>query len=68
MSVYTARLDVALDAARRLRAGTVLVNESPTWRADQMPYGGEGASGNTREGPRYAARAFTREKLVVLRG
>ena len=38
---------------RRLDFGGVLVNEVPTWRADQMPYGGVRDSGNTREGPPY---------------
>ena len=41
----------ALEAAQRLEFGGVLINEAPTFRADQMPYGGVKASGNTREGP-----------------
>ena len=61
-----ARLDVALDAARQLDFGGVLVNEVPTWRADQQPYGGVRDSGNTREGPRYAVREMTEPRLVVL--
>jgi acyl-CoA reductase-like NAD-dependent aldehyde dehydrogenase len=64
--VYTARIDTAMRAARRLRFGAVLVNEVPTWRADQMPYGGVRESGNTKEGPAYAAREMTEERLVVV--
>ena len=64
--VFTSDLDKAMRAARALRFGTVLVNEVPTWRADQMPYGGVRASGNTKEGPSYAAREMTEERLVVL--
>jgi acyl-CoA reductase-like NAD-dependent aldehyde dehydrogenase len=64
--IFTARLDVALDAARRLDFGGVLVNEVPTWRADQQPYGGVRDSGNTREGPHYAVREMTETRLVVL--
>jgi acyl-CoA reductase-like NAD-dependent aldehyde dehydrogenase len=64
--IFTARLAVALDAARRLDFGGVLVNEVPTWRTDQMPYGGLRDSGNTREGPRYAVREMTEERLVVI--
>lgn len=64
--IYTASLPVALRAARELHFGTVLVNEVPTWRADQMPYGGVRASGNTKEGPLWAAREMTDERLVVL--
>jgi acyl-CoA reductase-like NAD-dependent aldehyde dehydrogenase len=44
----------------------VVVNEAPTFRADQMPYGGVKASGNTREGPAWAVREMTDERLIVL--
>jgi acyl-CoA reductase-like NAD-dependent aldehyde dehydrogenase len=64
--IFTARLDSALAAARRLDFGGVLVNEVPTWRADQQPYGGVRDSGNTREGPHYAVREMTETRLVVL--
>ncbi|WP_208028705.1 aldehyde dehydrogenase family protein [Rhabdothermincola sediminis] len=66
--VFTGELAKALHAARTLDFGGVLVNEVPTWRADQMPYGGVRDSGNTREGPAYAAREMTEERLVVLQG
>ncbi|HKE74682.1 MAG TPA: aldehyde dehydrogenase family protein [Acidimicrobiales bacterium] len=65
-AIFTARLDAALDAARRLDYGGVLVNEVPTWRADQQPYGGLRDSGNTREGPHYAVREMTEPRLIVL--
>jgi acyl-CoA reductase-like NAD-dependent aldehyde dehydrogenase len=65
-AIFTNELDLALRAARELRFGAVLVNEVPTWRADQMPYGGVKDSGNTREGPAYAVRELTEERLVVL--
>jgi acyl-CoA reductase-like NAD-dependent aldehyde dehydrogenase len=64
--VFTQRLDRALDAARALEFGAVLINEVPTFRADQMPYGGIKESGNTREGPAYAVREMTEERLVLL--
>jgi acyl-CoA reductase-like NAD-dependent aldehyde dehydrogenase len=44
------------------------VNEVPTWRADQMPYGGVRDSGNTREGPAYTVREMTERRLVVIQG
>jgi acyl-CoA reductase-like NAD-dependent aldehyde dehydrogenase len=66
--IFTARLDTALAAARRLDFGGVLVNEVPTWRADQQPYGGVRDSGNTREGPAHAVREMTETRLVVLQG
>jgi acyl-CoA reductase-like NAD-dependent aldehyde dehydrogenase len=64
--VFTTRLDAALRAAQALEFGGVTVNEAPTFRSDQMPYGGVKDSGNTREGPRYAVRELTEERLVVI--
>jgi len=64
--VFTASIHTAFEMARRLRFGGVLINEAPTYRTDQMPYGGVKASGNTREGPHYAVREMTVEKLVVI--
>lgn len=64
--VFTADLGKALVAARTLDFGGVLINEVPTWRADQMPYGGVRDSGNTREGPGYAAHEMTEPRLVIL--
>src|SRR5918995_236196 len=63
--IFTRDLKVALEAARRLEFGGVTVNEAPTFRADQMPYGGVKESGNTREGPAYAVRELTETRLVV---
>ena len=64
--IFTSNVKTALEAARRLEFGGVTVNEAPTFRSDQMPYGGVKDSGNTREGPAYAVRELTEERLVVL--
>jgi acyl-CoA reductase-like NAD-dependent aldehyde dehydrogenase len=64
--IFTASLDAALAAAERLEFGGVVVNEAPTFRSDQMPYGGVKASGNTKEGPAWAVREMTEERLVVI--
>src|SRR2546421_4801346 len=64
--VFTASLDTALRAADRLEFGGVTVNEAPTFRSDQMPYGGIKAAGNTKEGPAWAVRERTEERLVVI--
>jgi acyl-CoA reductase-like NAD-dependent aldehyde dehydrogenase len=64
--IFTSRLDTAMRAGRELEFGGVIVNEAPTFRADQMPYGGVKDSGNTREGPAYAVRELTEERLVVI--
>jgi len=65
-AIFTNDLPVALRAARSLDFGGVLVNEVPTYRADQMPYGGLRDSGNTREGPRYAVEEMTEPRLVII--
>jgi acyl-CoA reductase-like NAD-dependent aldehyde dehydrogenase len=64
--VFTGSLSTAIRAAEGLEFGGVTVNEAPTFRADQMPYGGVKASGNTKEGPYYAVREMTEERLVVI--
>jgi len=64
--IFTANVKTAMRAARELDFGGVIVNEAPTFRADQMPYGGVKDSGNTREGPAYAVRELTEERVVVL--
>ena len=64
--IFTRDVKSALRAAQALDFGGVTVNEAPTFRADQMPYGGVKDSGNTREGPAYAVRELTEERVVVL--
>lgn len=66
--IFTRDLPTALRAAQQLRFGGVTINEVPTWRADQMPYGGVGESGNTKEGPAWSVREMTTERLVVIDG
>ncbi|GIU86790.1 MAG: aldehyde dehydrogenase [Acidimicrobiia bacterium] len=65
-AIFTASLADGLRAARTLDFGGVLVNEVPTYRADQQPYGGVRDSGNTREGPAYAVQEMTEPRLVVV--
>jgi acyl-CoA reductase-like NAD-dependent aldehyde dehydrogenase len=64
--IFTSNVHTALAAGAGLEFGGVMVNEAPTFRADQMPYGGVKASGNTREGPPYSVREMTEERLVVI--
>jgi len=64
--IFTGSLQSATRAAAELEFGGVTVNEAPTFRADQMPYGGVKDSGNTREGPAWAVREMTEERLVVI--
>ncbi len=64
--IFTSSIESALRAADGLEFGGVTVNEAPTFRSDQMPYGGVKASGNTKEGPAWAVREMTEERLVVI--
>jgi acyl-CoA reductase-like NAD-dependent aldehyde dehydrogenase len=65
-AIFTKDISTAFEAVRTLDFGGVLVNEVPTWRADQMPYGGIRDSGNTREGPAYSVREMTETRLVII--
>jgi glyceraldehyde-3-phosphate dehydrogenase (NADP+) len=64
-SVFTADLKKAFCACDGIEAGGVLVNEVPTFRVDLMPYGGMKGSGLGREGPAYAVKEMTEEKLYL---
>lgn len=66
--VFTRDIGRGLEAARALEFGGVLINEVPTFRADQQPYGGVKDSGNTREGPAYSVLELTEERFVTFQG
>jgi aldehyde dehydrogenase (NAD+) len=66
--VFTASLETAFRAGRELEVGGVVVNDVPSYRADQMPYGGTKLSGQGREGVRAAMHDLTEEKVLVLTG
>jgi acyl-CoA reductase-like NAD-dependent aldehyde dehydrogenase len=67
-AIFTSDISKALTAVRSLDFGGVLVNEVPTWRADQQPYGGLRDSGNTREGPAFTVKEMTEIRMVVIHG
>jgi acyl-CoA reductase-like NAD-dependent aldehyde dehydrogenase len=64
--LFTNDLGKAMRAVRELEFGGVLVNEIPTFRADQQPYGGVGDSGNSREGPASVVLAMTEVRFVSI--
>jgi glyceraldehyde-3-phosphate dehydrogenase (NADP+) len=64
--VFTTRLDTAFAAARVLDVGGVIVGDVPSYRADQMPYGGVKGSGIGREGLRSAMDDYTEPRVMVL--
>jgi acyl-CoA reductase-like NAD-dependent aldehyde dehydrogenase len=53
-------------AFEELEVGSVIVGDVPTFRVDQMPYGGVKDSGLGREGLRYAIEDMTERKLLVM--
>jgi acyl-CoA reductase-like NAD-dependent aldehyde dehydrogenase len=63
--IFTRDLMRALDAARRLHVGVVHLNEPSSSRVDLMPFAGVKDSGMGTEGPRYAMREMTEERLVT---
>jgi len=66
--VFTRDMGRGLEAAETLEYGGILINEVPTFRADQMPYGGVKDSGNTREGPAFAVQELTEQRFITLQG
>lgn len=65
-SIFTQDIDRAMRFAREVDAGNLHINWGTQWRADLMPYGGLKDSGYGKEGPRYAIREMTEEKMVVI--
>jgi glyceraldehyde-3-phosphate dehydrogenase (NADP+) len=63
--IFTSDVTKALRFARDVECGNVMINATPLWRADAMPYGGLKGSGVGKEGPRYAIEEMTELKTVV---
>ena len=66
--VFTHDLQLAFRAAHELEVGGVVIGDVPSFRADQMPYGGLKDSGTGREGVRAAMEDLTEERVLVLTG
>jgi acyl-CoA reductase-like NAD-dependent aldehyde dehydrogenase len=65
--IFTRDTGKVQEAWATLEVGGIIHNDVPTWRTDPMPYGGLKASGVGREGPLFAYREMTEERLLVLR-
>lgn len=63
--IFTNDIKTAMSASKKLEVGGVMINDIPTYRVDQMPYGGVKESGNAREGLKYTIEEMTEMKLVV---
>ncbi|MER7178759.1 aldehyde dehydrogenase family protein [Streptomyces hyaluromycini] len=66
--VFTHDLQLAFRAHRALEVGGVVIGDVPSYRADQMPYGGVKQSGVGREGVKFAMDDYTYERVLVLTG
>jgi acyl-CoA reductase-like NAD-dependent aldehyde dehydrogenase len=66
--IFTRDVTQALKFARGVESGNVMINWTPLWRADFMPYGGFKSSGIGKEGPRYSVEEMTETKTVVFHG
>jgi len=66
VGIFTQNINRAMRAFTSMDVGGVIVNDIPTFRVDQMPYGGAKGSGLGREGPRYAIEEMTELRLMVI--
>ncbi|MDZ7361520.1 MAG: aldehyde dehydrogenase family protein [candidate division KSB1 bacterium] len=66
-SVFTRDINRVLKAIQRLNFGGVIINDTPNFRADHMPYGGNRQSGLGREGLRFAIEEMTNIQMVAIR-
>ena len=67
VGVFTNDVNRVFKAVRRLNFGGVIVNDTPNFRADHMPYGGNRQSGLGREGVRFAMEDMTNIQMVAIR-
>jgi acyl-CoA reductase-like NAD-dependent aldehyde dehydrogenase len=67
-AVFTRDIGRVLQAIRTLDFGGVIINDTPTFRVDHMPYGGTRQSGLGREGVRFAIEEMTNLQMVAIRG
>ncbi len=63
--IFTKDIEKAFAATKELEVGGVIINDVPTYRVDQMPYGGVKLSGTSKEGLKYAINEMSETKLIV---
>ena len=67
VAVFTRDVNRVFKAIKRLNFGGVIINDTPSFRADHMPYGGNRQSGLGREGVRFAMEEMTNVQMVAIR-
>lgn len=66
--IYTPYISNMLKAIKECEVGSIVINDYPTFRVDNMPYGGVKMSGIGREGPPFAIDEYTEIRFVAVRG
>ncbi len=66
--IFTHNIGTAMYAFRELEYGGVLINDIPTFRVDNFPYGGSKDSGFGREGVRFAMDEMSEPRVLIMRG
>src|SRR5438477_2969518 len=64
---FTSSLETAFKVSRKLRVGSLWINDASRFRLDTYPFGGVGASGFGREGVRYAMEELSQWKFTGMR-
>jgi acyl-CoA reductase-like NAD-dependent aldehyde dehydrogenase len=67
VGVFTRDIDRVFKAVQALNFGGVIINDTPAFRADHMPYGGNRRSGLGREGVKFAMEEMTNIQMVAIR-
>ena len=67
VACFTASLETAFKVSRKLRVGSLWINDASRFRLDTYPFGGVGASGFGREGVRYAMEELSQWKFTGMR-
>ena len=64
---FTKSLDTAFKVSRKLRVGSLWINDASRFRLDTYPFGGVGSSGFGREGVRYTMEELSQWKFTGMR-
>jgi acyl-CoA reductase-like NAD-dependent aldehyde dehydrogenase len=66
-SIFTKNIHAALEAAQKINASAVMINDHTAFRVDWMPFGGRDESGIGTGGIPYSMHEMCRSKLIVFR-
>jgi len=67
VGIYTQSISNMMKAIKGCEVGSIVINDYPTFRVDNMPYGGVKMSGMGREGPPFAIEEYTEIRFVAIK-